>query len=166
MNIYLRIDTNLLFEDDTTMTEIMSFDGRQVKEYRQIKITSKRQVTIPKSIFELLELKDGDSLMAYAFEDGILLKPYKAAETVYNQDVKKIIHQAINEGYTGEELAEEIALRLKEYERFLTRRVQEFEDDIADDGMEDKAGDVVGVEGFNGLDIFFDSEAGTVSKES
>ena len=149
-----------------TMMESLNFNGRQVKEYRQIKITSKRQVTIPKSIFELLELKDGDSLMAYAFEDGILLKPYKAAETVYDQDVKKVIHQAINEGYTGEELAEEIALRLKEYERFLTRRVQEFEDDIADDGMDDKAGDVVGVEGFNGLNIFFDSEAGTASKES
>lgn len=70
------------------MMEIMNFDGRQVKEYRQIKITSKRQVTIPKSIFDLLELKDGDSLMAYAFEDGVLLKPYKDKETVYDQDLR------------------------------------------------------------------------------
>lgn len=148
------------------MMEILNFNGKQVKEYRHIKITSKRQVTIPKSFFELLALRDGDSLMAYVLEDGIFLKPYRAAETVYDQDVKKIIRQAINEGYTGEELAEEIAFRLKEYENFLKRRVQEFENDIAEKWMADEAGKVAEAESFYGLDIFFDPEAGKASKES
>ena len=143
----------------------MSYNGKNIKEYRQIKITSKRQVTIPKSFFDLLQLKDGDSFKAYAFEDEILLKPHKTVETVYEQDMKKIIHQAIDDGYTGEELAGEIVFRLKQYEHFISRRVEEFEKDIAEEGIDNIAEDVSGVENFNGLDVFFDSEAESASEK-
>ncbi|RYD07211.1 hypothetical protein N752_01095 [Desulforamulus aquiferis] len=134
----------------------LKMDGRKINEFRQIKVTSKRQITIPKSIFEIFALKAGDSLIAYALEDGIFLKPHKDKPTVYDEDVKMIVKKAIEEGYEGEELAEEITFRLKEYEDFLKARAQEFEEDLLDDGVGDRSG----VEDFNGLDIFFDGKAG------
>ncbi|MEW6697452.1 MAG: AbrB/MazE/SpoVT family DNA-binding domain-containing protein [Bacillota bacterium] len=136
-------------------------NSRQINEFRQIKVTSKRQITIPKSIFETFALKAGDSLIAYALDDGIFLKPNKEKLTVYDEDVKMIVKKAIDEGYEGDELAEEIAYRIKEYNDFFKAKVQEFEEDLIDDGVRDRAG----VEDFNGLDIFFDAKAGADFKE-
>ncbi|MEW6662854.1 MAG: hypothetical protein ACOY9Y_00515 [Bacillota bacterium] len=61
----------------------------------------------------------------------------------------------------GEELVEEIAFRLKEYDQFIARRVQEFENDIADiEGVGDQS------EGFHGLEVFLDKETRKTSQEN
>ena len=149
------------------MTNVdININERRVKELRLIKITSKRQITIPKSVFDLLQLKDGDYLAAYALDDKIILEPVKTKDTVYDLDVKAIITQAINEEYTGTELAEEIYLRLKEYNSFLTEKVRKFEADIANHGISGAPGDVSEVDSFNGLDVFLDHKDGEPRKET
>jgi len=147
------------------VNENITFDGQYPIETRLIKSTSKRQITIPKSFFEFLALEEGVTFMAQLFNGGIILKPYKTEkESVRDQDRKRIIHQVICEGYSEEELIEELNYRLKKYDEFIVRKVQEFENGIAENN--DSVGDEPEADSFNGLDIFFDKEAGTSSKES
>ena len=136
---------------------------RAAKETRLIKSTSKRQITIPKSFFELLAIQDGITFVAQVFDNGIFLKPQTKKQSIREQDREHIIRQVFSEGYSEEEIIEELNYRLKEYDEFIARRIQEFENDIADSN--DGTGDEPEVESFNGLDIFFNEEAGTSFKE-
>lgn len=143
------------------ITENIKFNGQEAKETRLIKSTSKRQITIPKSFFELLALEDGVTFVAQLYDDGVFLKPYKTEKkSVRDQDRKHIIHQVFREGYSEEELIEELNYRLKKYDEFMARRVQEFENDIAGNS-DDVVGDGPEAGSFNGLDVFFNKEAGT-----
>lgn len=148
------------------ITENNMFNGQEAKETRLIKSTSKRQITIPKSFFELLALEDGVTFAAQLYGDGVFLKPYKTEkESVRDQDRKRIIHQVFREGHSEEALIEELNYRLKKYDEFIVRRVQEFENDIAGNG-DDVVGDGPEADSFNGMDVFFNKEAGTYSEES
>lgn len=42
-----------------------------------VTITSKRQVTFPKTVMEKLHLRTGDTLSISETEDGILIKPHR-----------------------------------------------------------------------------------------
>lgn len=61
-----------------------------VNEYRDIKITSKRQLTIPKSYFDALNIED--EVHAYLLEDGIFLQPVRRQESLSEKDVQAIVH--------------------------------------------------------------------------
>jgi bifunctional DNA-binding transcriptional regulator/antitoxin component of YhaV-PrlF toxin-antitoxin module len=137
-----------------------------VQEYRDIKITSKRQLTIPKSFFDHLGMEE--SVQAFLLNDGIFLKPVHKKESIYKNDIRSIIQNVIKDGYQEDEMVEEIAYRIAEYNRVLSERVQEFLNDLDVDSVSDER-DV----DFNGLDIFFDEKdgetfeaAGEESKES
>lgn len=134
------------------------------KETRIIKSTSKRQITIPKSFFDLLTLQDGVTFVAQLFENGILLTPQGAIDNICDQDREQIIRQVLQDGYSGEELVKELNYRLKEYDELIASRVQEFDNDIND--RNDVMDGEPGVESFNGLDIFFNQEAGTSPEKS
>ena len=137
--------------------ENIMMSGRAARETRLIKSTSKRQITIPKSFFDCLAIEDGITFVAQVIDDGIFLKPQPVhGETVNDQDRKCIIRKVLQEGYSGEEMVEEISFRLQQYDEFIARRLREFENDIADSV---EGADVIpGVEAFNGLDIFFDQK--------
>ncbi|UOF91532.1 AbrB/MazE/SpoVT family DNA-binding domain-containing protein [Fodinisporobacter ferrooxydans] len=137
------------------------FDLDQVQEHRDIKITSKRQLTIPKSFFDHLGVEE--TVQAYLLEDGIFLKPVRhRTRTVSDLDIESIVRKVISDGYTGEELAKEIAYRINEYNKQMEKRIQQFLDDMkADPESEDGEG-----EDFNGLDIFFDKEDGSIAQTS
>lgn len=133
-------------------------------ETRLIKCTSKRQITIPKSYFDILSLEHGVTFVAQLFDDGIFLSPYiKSEDSIWDEDRKEIIRGVVKEGFTEEEMVEEINFRIKKYDEFLLRKIEEFDSDIMED--EKSLGDTLGVTNFNGLDIFFDSEIETPAKE-
>ncbi len=127
-----------------------------VQEYRRIKLTSKRQFTIPKAFLD--RLGGGETFLAYLMDDGIYLKPQQDKESMCEQDRKLIIQKVIDEGYKGKEMVDEIVFRLNEYDKFLKRKIEQFEKDIleiaeSDDDLEDED-----EEDMNGLDVFFDTE--------
>ncbi|QTH41003.1 AbrB/MazE/SpoVT family DNA-binding domain-containing protein [Cohnella sp. LGH] len=128
-----------------------------VIEFRDIKITSKRQLTIPKSYFDALNMED--EVQAYLMDDGIFLKPVRIKQTLQENDIQLIVRKTLAEGLSEEELARELSHRITAYHRLLAERVHEFMEDMADSGSDDEKGDL----DFNGLDVFFNEEDGETS---
>lgn len=86
-------------------------ESLKVIEKKEITVTGKRQITIPKKYYEFLNI--GESLEALLTADGIFLKPIKKSETtMYKDDVKSIVLKAISEGHSQDKLAEVIAQRV------------------------------------------------------
>lgn len=129
-----------------------------IREARDIKITSKRQLTIPKAYFDYLGIEE--TVHAFLLDDGILLKPEKK-QTIQEVDVEIILRNVIAEGFTGDELADEFSRRVKEYNKVLDRRIEWFLDDMTSDTVSEAKGKG---DDFNGLDIFFNEEDGEDSK--
>lgn len=126
------------------------------KEFRDIKITAKRQLTIPKAFFDHLGIED--TVHAFLLDDGILIKPAKR-RAIQEIDVELIVRNVINEGYNGNEMAEEIAYRIKKYNESVDRKIQEFLNDMEGNTVSENQGDE-----FNGLEIFFDQEDGKTAE--
>ena len=126
-----------------------------VHEHRFIKVSSKRQFTIPKAFYDRLEIGETETLEAFLMDDGLLLKPVKS-EPVYERDIQNIVRKVREEGYTGDEMDKEIAYRLAKYQRMFERRIQGFLNDMDGSLGSDDEGDV----DLNGLEAFFDSEDG------
>jgi bifunctional DNA-binding transcriptional regulator/antitoxin component of YhaV-PrlF toxin-antitoxin module len=146
----------------TTTIQMNEHIEKTAKEHRQIKITSKRQFTIPKSFFDYLGLADEVVMNAFLLDETIVLKPAKRSETFQDEDYRTIIMNTIEEGYRGKELADEIVSRISRYDNFIAKRLDEFEKDIdASDACKDGIGD----EDLNGLEVFFDTKDGTTSKK-
>lgn len=130
--------------------------GKAAKETRLIKSTSKRQITIPKSFYDLLSLQEGELFTAHLFDEGILLIPREeVSDSIRDQDRKTIIKRTLEEGYSGEELAEVLNSRLKQYDDFITAKIAQFEKDI---GENEITSDEFEESDFNGLHIFFNTE--------
>ncbi|GED33702.1 AbrB/MazE/SpoVT family DNA-binding domain-containing protein [Brevibacillus centrosporus] len=128
--------------------------------YKKITVTGKRQITIPKSFFDHLGF--GTTVAAYLRDGGIFLEPVKEdANTTIDFDTREIVREAIAEGLTGDELADEISRRIIELNKLMDRRIQEFERDMSGDSVDDGE-----VDDFNGLDVFFDQEIGENTKET
>jgi bifunctional DNA-binding transcriptional regulator/antitoxin component of YhaV-PrlF toxin-antitoxin module len=129
-----------------------------IREARDIKITSKRQLTIPKAYFDYLGIEE--TVHAFLLDDGILLKPEKK-QTIQEVDVEIILQNVIAEGFTGDELADEFSRRVKEYNKVIDRRIEGFLDDMTSDTVSEAKGKG---DDFNGLDIFFNEEDGEDSE--
>jgi bifunctional DNA-binding transcriptional regulator/antitoxin component of YhaV-PrlF toxin-antitoxin module len=133
-----------------------SGDSGNAREYRDIKITSKRQLTIPKAFFDYLGIED--MVHAYLFDDGILIKPAQK-RSIQEMDIETIVRKVMNEGYSGNAMADEIAHRIKQYNDAMDRRIEEFLDDMTSDEVPEDQGDE-----FNGLEMFFDQEDGETAE--
>ena len=129
-----------------------------IREARDIKITSKRQLTIPKAFFDYLGIEE--TVHAFLLDDGILLTPEKK-QTIQEGDVEIILQNVIAEGFTGDELADEFSRRVKEYNKVLDRRIEGFLDDMTSDTVSEAKGKG---DDLNGLDIFFNEEDGEDSQ--
>jgi|GEM_PF-477178 len=80
--------------------------GRTAVE-KYVRITGKRQVTIPKDFFEQLDM--GTILRAYIEDGRLVLEPVRAEDPIdFSQE---IINDLADEGLTGEELKREFARR-------------------------------------------------------
>lgn len=124
-----------------------------IHEYREIAVTSKRQLTIPKSFFDHLGIED--SLVAWLTDDGIYLKPARrGVEVVSDEDRRDIILGVLSEGGNPEIIADKINRRLHAHGEVMDRRIREFQDDMKKGASEDG-----GEDDFHGLDVFFDTEA-------
>jgi len=135
-----------------------------VVETRLIKSTSKRQVTIPKSFFNILSLEQGVTFVAQLFDEGIFLVPQiRSEQSIWDEDRKAIIRQVMREKLNGEELVEELNFRLKKYDEFLVKKIEGFEAEILEE--EKDLDDTLGVVNFNGLEILFNPEIEASSKE-
>lgn len=135
-------------------------ESNSIQEYRSIKITSKRQLTIPKTFFDSLELRE--SVQAYLLPDAIVLKPAHEKKTVQQEDIEQIVKNVLDEGYIADELADEIARRVKEYNQFLDKKINKFIDEMNEVELPDEQGDAA----HNGLDIFFDTKDTKNSKKN
>ena len=109
---------------------LVDIEKTGIRDYREITVTSKRQITIPKLYFDHLQIHD--TLEAYLVGDGIYLKP-KKMQNIYTSDLRQIVLNTIREGYDGEELANEVVLRIEKYTDVLNGRISEFDDG---DGVE------------------------------
>lgn len=139
----------------TRVDELVGADN--IHEYREIAVTSKRQITIPKSFFDYLGIED--SLVAWLTRDGIYLKPVHRQDTVYDHDRREIILGALSEGGSQEQVAERISRRLEEYDELMSRRIHEFQGDARGSSDEEDME-------FNGLNVFFDTEAGETDSKA
>lgn len=126
------------------------------REFRDIKITTKRQITIPKAFFDYLGIEE--TVHAYLLDDGILIKPAQK-KSIQEMDIETIVRNVMNEGFRGNAMADEIAYRIKEYNESMDRRIEGFLDDMTSDTVSENQGDE-----FNGLEMFFDQEDGETAE--
>ena len=128
-----------------------------VREYREITVTSKRQITIPKAFFDRLGTQD--SFDAFLLNDGIFLKPKSHEPTVYDEDIETLVLRVYKEGYEGTDAAKEIAHRISKYNEVIRQRIEQFEAEM--EGESDGGDD-----SFNGLEVLFDPENGEAFEEN
>ena len=94
-------------------------------EPRTIKISSKRQITIPAPLYEELGFKDY-ALCTWT-EDGLLIQPVP----VEDEDVSvSLLRHLISEGYEGDELLEQYKKMQKKIVP-VSQLIKEAEEDIA-----------------------------------
>lgn len=139
----------------------MDFTFEDVIEKRDIKITAKRQITIPKTFYEHLGLDAIEKVQAYLLGNAILLKAEKE-DTVVSEDYMRIVQKLLAEGLTGDDFIKELSKRIKKYDEFMEKRIEEFtyalegsENDDLDEG-----------EDLNGLEVFLHEEDGEDTEEA
>ncbi|MCI2430366.1 AbrB/MazE/SpoVT family DNA-binding domain-containing protein [Candidatus Acetothermia bacterium] len=79
-----------------------------------VKVRAKRQVTIPKSVFEKLRLHEGDCVEIKCTKDKLVLKPVDAGDLL-TPDEEKLVEKGFTqirrrEYVTWEELKDELDL--------------------------------------------------------
>lgn len=80
---------------------------------KEIAITGKRQITIPKFFHERLQL--GETVIATLTDKGILLEPVRNRETMFQEDLKVILNDLIEDGLDGKELIEEFTKKAESH---------------------------------------------------
>ena len=73
------------------------------------KVSSKGQVVIPKNLKEELGIKRGDSLLVYAVKDLIVLRKFKASESILTVVSSLFMKKAAERGITRKDVDEAIA---------------------------------------------------------
>ncbi len=74
-----------------------------------LKLSSKGQVVIPKSVRERLDLKEGDRLVAFARRDLLVMRKVGDGENILNVLSEPIRRKAKNLGVTREDVAEAVS---------------------------------------------------------
>ena len=73
------------------------------------RVSSKGQVVIPKNLKEKLGIKEGDRLLVYAVRDLIVLRKFKAAESILSIVSAPFMKKAAERGITRKDVDEAIA---------------------------------------------------------
>jgi AbrB family looped-hinge helix DNA binding protein len=74
-----------------------------------LKLSSKGQVVIPKSVRERLDLKEGDRLVAFARRDLIVMRKVGDGENILNVLSEPIRRKAKSLGVTKEDVAKAVS---------------------------------------------------------
>lgn len=106
--------------------------GRIAMESRLGKITSKRQLTIPKDFYDRLNL--GENVEILLEKDSLIIKKLRKAEESFDDYSDLILKDLIAEGYTGNQLLQEFKIR----KNLLPIAVQNMVKDIREQAKEDK----------------------------
>lgn len=96
------------------------------EESQVVKISSKRQITIPAKLYREMGFKDYAALRWT--KDGLLIQPLKVEDD--DDLTESILRYLIEQGYEGEELIEQYKI-VKPQMVTLARKVDEAEADIA-----------------------------------
>lgn len=96
------------------------------EESQVVKISSKRQITIPARIYREMGFKDYAALRWT--EDGLLIQPLKVEDD--DDLTESVLRYLIEQGYEGEELIEQYKI-VKPQMVSLARKIDEAEADIA-----------------------------------
>ena len=96
------------------------------EESQVVKISSKRQITIPAKLYREMGFKDYAALRWT--KDGLLIQPLKVEDD--DDLTESILRYLIEQGYEGEELIEQYKI-VKPQMVSLARKVDEAEADIA-----------------------------------
>lgn len=94
-------------------------------EPQTIKISSKRQITIPAKWYR--EMEFGDYALATWTEDGILIQPLDVSDEDVTVD---ILRHLVSQGYEGDELIEQYR-KMQPKIVSVRRAVEEAEEDVA-----------------------------------
>lgn len=76
------------------------------KKSKRISVSSKRQISIPKEYYELLDI--GEEITLELYENHLVLKPIRES---FDDFSNEILEDLVAEGYTGAELLAEFKLR-------------------------------------------------------
>jgi bifunctional DNA-binding transcriptional regulator/antitoxin component of YhaV-PrlF toxin-antitoxin module len=99
-------------------------------EYKIVRVTSKRQFTIPKRYFDVLHI--GEQVKCYLEGKKLVIEPVH--ENEFWDFSTDILRELVAENYTGEDLLREFESRKYKAARALERMVEEARDDAAAGG--------------------------------
>lgn len=100
-------------------------------ETRLGKITSKRQLTIPKDFYDRLNL--GENVEIILDKDAITIKKLKRTEENFDDYSDLILKDLISEGYTGDDLLREFRLRKQFLPIAAQNMLQEIQEQVIKD---------------------------------
>lgn len=101
-----------------------------LKGLTELGIDDKRQIVLPKEFCDKLGLKGRDKIDAYLFEGHVLLKTQTSYTSVMEDDIKMIIQGAVDQGFAGEDLVDEIAKRIGAYNSVMSDHLNDFNEEI------------------------------------
>ncbi len=97
------------------------------KDHKIVRVSSKRQFTIPKKYFDALKL--GDQVKCYQEGRKLVIEPVRQDDFWdFSTDILK---ELVAENYTGEDLLKQFEARKEKASRSLERLVDEARDDAA-----------------------------------
>jgi bifunctional DNA-binding transcriptional regulator/antitoxin component of YhaV-PrlF toxin-antitoxin module len=115
--------------------------------YKIVRLTSKRQFTIPKVYFDQLRL--GDKAKCYLEGDRLVIEPIR--EDIFWDFSTDILRSLVAEGYQGEDLIAAFEARKRQAARALARMVEESQEEA--EAGKGKPADVVFDELLGGEDV-------------
>lgn len=96
-------------------------------EYKIVRVTSKRQFTIPKRFFDALRI--GEQVKCYQEGKKLVIEPIR--EDNFWDFSTDILRELVAENYTGDDLVKEFESRKEKAARALERMVDEARSDAA-----------------------------------
>jgi len=97
------------------------------KDHKIVRVTSKRQFTIPKKYFDALKL--GDQVKCYQEGKKLVIEP--VLQDDFWDFSSDILKELVAENYTGEDLLKQFEARKQKASRSLERLVDEAREDAA-----------------------------------
>jgi bifunctional DNA-binding transcriptional regulator/antitoxin component of YhaV-PrlF toxin-antitoxin module len=95
-------------------------------DFKTVRVTSKRQLTIPKKYFEALQI--GERARCYMQGEKLVIEPAGVDE--FWDFTSDILKELVDENYTGKDLLREFEVRKEKTGQGLERMVAEAREDV------------------------------------
>lgn len=100
--------------------------NEKCSDFKTVRVTSKRQLTIPKKYFEALQI--GERARCYMQGEKLVIEPAGVDE--FWDFTSDILKELVDENYTGKDLLREFEVRKEKAGRGLERMVAEAREDV------------------------------------